>query len=312
MTESSAMKTIRNLPVPLLPTMVGAITLSNVYQGLGYEWIRHIMMCLGALVWILYVVKLITNFQTCKKEYETTVPSSLYAGFTMIAMLLSSYLFPWFPGAAKGIWLAAIAVHAVHIAVFLWTHVIRNFNWDVFVPSWFVTCNGIMVSTVIGGVMKEPLISKIIVYYGIAIYVILIPFMIYRLMTKELKEAFVHTQAIVLAPCSLCLVSYLNMIENPSRFLVIFLYLCVLLSLLFILVKLPEFFSYSFTPAFAGLTFPMAIGIVASTKMAAWLGAQGMERLSAAVVQLAGIQIYITTAIVGFVLFNFAKLLLKK
>ena len=47
---------------------------------------------------------------------------------------------------------------------------------DTFVPSWFVTYNGIMVSTVVGGVMNEPLIGKIVVYYGIAVFTVIIPF----------------------------------------------------------------------------------------------------------------------------------------
>ena len=54
--------------------------------------------------------------------------------------------------------------------VFTYNNVIKNFNMQTFVPSWFVTYNGIMVSTVVGGVMNEPLIGKIVVYYGIAVF----------------------------------------------------------------------------------------------------------------------------------------------
>lgn len=55
----------------------------------------------------------------------------------------------------------------------------------------------------------------------------------------------------------------------------------------------------------------MAIGIVASIKMSAFLTAQGYEFLGSIVKELSGIQIYMTTAIISFVLYNFAKMLVK-
>ena len=95
---------------------------------------------------------------------------------------------------------------------------IKGVNKDTFVPTWFVTYNGIMVSTVVGGVMNEPTIGKIVVYYGIAVLIIIMPFMLYRLATTDIKDAVHHTQAILLAPSSLCLVSYLNFIKEPNKF----------------------------------------------------------------------------------------------
>ena len=180
---------------------------------------------------------------------------------------------------------------------------------QTFVPSWFVTYNGIMVSTVVGGVMNEPLIGKIVVYYGIAVLTIIMPFMVYRLAKHKINDPVFHTQAIVLAPSSLCLVSYFNFIKTPNAFVVYYLYALVIAALLFIIIKLPKFFSFAFHPGFAGLTFPMAIGIVASNKMSAYLIAQGYETFGSIVNQIAGIQIYLTTAIIGMVLFNFYKLL---
>jgi exfoliative toxin A/B len=86
---------------------------------------------------------------------------------------------------------------------------------------------------------------------------------------------------------------------------------CVLASLTFIIVKLPKFFAFPFAPGFAGLTFPMAIGIVASTKMAGYLSGAGQEQLAGMVKQLSGIQIYLTAMIVGYVLLNFVIMALR-
>ena len=60
---------------------------------------------------------------------------------------------------------------------------------------------------------------------------------------------------------------------------------------------------------FAGLTFPMAIGTVASSKMSAYLIGQGYEILGNIINQISGIQIYITTGIISVVLFKFFMLL---
>lgn len=305
------MERLERMPVPVLPTFVGALTLSNVYSGMGYVWVRHLTMWAATIVLLLYIVKLVKYPGTCKKEYETVVPSSLYAGFFMVMMILGSYYFDYVPALGKGMLLLAVALHAVHILVFTYRNVIKSREINTFVPSWFVTYNGIMVSCVVGGAMNIGHILKYVLYYGIAVYFMILPFMLRRLVKVEVKPPVYHTMAVLLAPCSLCVVSYLNLSKTPNQVLLYVLYACVLASLVFVVVKLPKFFAFSFVPGFAGMTFPMCIGIVATNKMSAYFAAAGKEGLSKAAVQLSGIQIYLTTMIVGFVLLNFLMMALK-
>ena len=305
------MNRLERMPVPVLPTFVGALTLSNVYSGMGYPWVRHLTMWAATIVLLLYIVKIVKFPMTCKKEYEAVVPCSLYAGFTMVTMILGSYYFDYIPVLGKGMWAVAVAIHAIHILIFTYRNVIQKRDINTFVPSWFVTYNGIMVSCVVGGAMNAAGILKYIVYYGIVIYFVIIPIMIWRLMTVEVKASIYHTMAVVLAPCSLCVVSYLNVIKEPNQMLLYILYACVLVSLAFIIIKLPKFFAFPFAPGFAGMTFPMAIGIVASTKMAGYLNGIGNAGLANIVTQISGFQIYLTSMIVGYVLLNFAMMALK-
>ena len=305
------MNRLERMPVPVLPTFVGALTLSNVYSGMGYAWVRHITMWVATIIFLLYIVKIAKFPKVCQKEYETVVPCSLYAGFTMVLMILGSYYFDYVPALGKGMWAVGLCIHAVHILVFTYRNVIKNRDINTFVPSWFVTYNGILVSCVVGGAMNAAGILKYVVYYGIIIYFIIIPIMIWRLLKVEVKAPVYHTMAVVLAPCSLCVVGYLNVIPTPNQTLLYILYACVLVSLLFIIIKLPKFFSFPFAPGFAGMTFPMAIGIVASTKMAGYLTGMGNEALAAVVKQISGIQIYLTTMIIGYVLLNFLIMALK-
>ncbi len=299
------MERLERLPVPVLPTFVGALTLGNVYAGMGYAWVRHLSMWAATAILLLYILKIACYPKTCRKEYQMTIPCSLYAGFTMVLMILGSYYFDYVPALGKAAWCVGVAAHAVHILIFTYRNVVRARNIDTFVPSWFVTYNGIMVSSVVGGAMDAKPVLTVVVYYGIAIYFILIPLMVWRLLAVEVKPGAYHTMAVVLAPCSLCLVSYLNVVDAPVPWLVWLLYGCVLASLTFIVVQLPKFFAFPFAPGYAGLTFPMCIGIVATNKMAGFLAGAGKESLSAWVSQLGGIQVYLTTMIVGYLLLNF-------
>ena len=141
---------LKNMPVPVVATMLGAATLSNVYQSLGFDWVRHLSMWASTLVLLFYIAKIIIHPSAVKAEYSNTVPASLYAGITMVTMILCSYYKVWFPTACKWIFITAVCVHAVHILVFLCRNVFKGVNLDTFVLSWFVTFNGIMVSLVAG------------------------------------------------------------------------------------------------------------------------------------------------------------------
>lgn len=311
MTKKTFKTRLSNIPVPILATMVGAMTLSNLWAPLGYVWIRHIIMWSAAIILLCYIGKILFHFDIFKKEYSNTVPASLYAGFSMITMILGSYVFDYSPAIGKALWFIGLGIHAVHLCVFLYRNVAKNFKLDTFVPSWFVTLNGIMVSTVVGGVMDEPLICTIIVYYGILALVIVMPFMVVRLLKHPLADPLFHTKAIVLAPSSLCVVSYLNIISNPNPIIVYVLYIVVFVSVLYVLCNLPKFFSFSFHPGFAGLTFPMAIGTVATNKVSGFIIANGFESLGNILKQVGGIQLFITTGIITFVLFNFFMLFIN-
>jgi len=307
------MKRLERIPVPLLPCFVGALTLSNVYGGLGFSLLRQIVMCVAAIVAACYIVKMIVYPKTCLKEYRQVIPCSLYGGFSMTLMILGSFLneigFP----AGRMLWFAGVAIHAAHILVFTVRNVILKRNIITFMPSWYVTYNGIMVACVSGGAMKAKSILTVITWYGIGVYLLILPFMLVRLLKVEIKPQMYHTQAVLLAPCSLCVVSYINVLgeANPAPWLLFLLYACVICSTLFIILKLPAFFSFPFTPGYAGITFPMAIGIVATQKMSAYLAGHGSQAAADVLTQIAGIQIFLTTMIIGYVLLRFLMMFLR-
>jgi len=300
---------VAGLPVALLPTMVGAITLSNVYYSVfSFAWIMHLTTIAAMVIWLLAVVKIIIHFDIFLGEYKNPVLASLYAAVTMLLMLFGAYLHPFFPEFGKGLWLAAILLHSVQILIFTYRHLIKSRSWDTFVPTWLVAYLGILVSVAVGGRMDELLLNRMIFYYGLVTCCVLVVFLIYRLSTRPLAPIFLHSKCIFLAPPSLCLVGYLTVMEYINPLVAYLLYAIVLLMFLYFLKNLPAFFSVPFAPGFAGLTFPNAIGIVASLQMSWYLESVGNVVLSQIVREIAGIQIYITTAVIAFVLYKFIKM----
>ena len=307
------MNKLKGMPVPLLPTMVGACTLANVLSNFdGFTWVRNVTFIAATIIWCVYCLKIVFHFDTCKKEYLQTVPSSLYAGFTMLMFLMGSFYLPYNEMIGKGLWSVGVVIHAIHICIFTYRNIITGRNWDTTVPSWFVTYNGIMVAAVVGAPMGMPMVCKVLTIYGIIIFTLLIPFMIYRLIKFPIKPGMYHTQAIVLAPSSLCVVCYLTHFEGAINTIILYyLYIAVILAIVFICYKLPSFFDVPFYPGFAGLTFPMAIGIVATTKFCGFLMANGNESLAAILTQVKGFQIYFTCGLLFYVLLNFIRMFIN-
>ena len=310
------MERLEKIPVPVIATFLSFLTLGNVYGGLGFVWLRYLIMTCGTVFIICYILKIVIYPGTCLKEYDQTIPASLYGAFSMVLMVLGSFYYEIGLGFGRIIWFIAVAIHFIHIILFTLKHTFGNVlsrkNFIPMMPSWFVTYNGWMVACVTGGKMNAAPILKVITIYGCIIYLVLVPFMIWRLMNVEIMSAAYHTMAVLLAPCSLCVVSLVNVYGTPNSAILMVMYFCVLASLAFIIIKLPDFFSFQFYPGFAGLTFPMAIGVVASQKMAGYLTNAGNEAMANAVTQLSGLQIFLTTMLVGYVMLMFTKMFLKK
>ncbi len=293
------------LPVSILPTFVGVATLGNVYAMLGYGFIQHFSMILAMFVLIMYICKMVKFPKVIVKDYQNQVSASLFSGFTMLLMSIGNYITNYNHTLGETLWLIGIWIHICHIILFSYKYIIKGWDWDSFLPSSFVTYAGLLVSVVVGDHMGDRQLLTYIVYFGIIAYFTLLPIIIYRLVKLEVKLHVYHTMAVVLSPCSLCLAGYIGVVENKSLALITVLYGCIMISLLFIVAMLPKFFAISFNPGFAGMTFPMAIGVIASIRMSEYLMITGNTLMGNIVHQIAGVQIYLTTMTVSYVVLNF-------
>lgn len=296
------------LPVGAIATCVGLATLSNVYLALGFSGLRHLTMISVSFVWVGAMIKMLRYRKAFLTDYDLVVPSSLYATFTMLTMILGSYFFDFNHYIGRGIWLAGVGLHALHILVFTYRHVVKGIKFETMTPSWFVTYVGFLVSVVVGVPKGFPNLLMGIVFYGLGIFVILLPFMVWRMVKKPLPPQFGMTRAIFLAPTSLVIVGYLNVAQNPHTWFVVFLYGILFITIAYVVIKLPGFLGKPFNPGHAALTFPTAIALVATMRVANFLLAGGYETAGNLLRQFFGIQLWVTTAIIAYVAYGFLKI----
>lgn len=311
------MSKLKGLPIGFVGTCVGLATLSNVYNLLGFSWVRHVCMCLAGFAALLGILKVILFFPKVQEEYKSGVLAAMYTTITMNTMLFGTYIAGYNPAIGKAIFLAGVFVHMAMILCYTTYHIIMNFKVEFLLPSYFVTYNGLLVSTVAGINMLPPKLAMGITFYGIGVYVLILIFLIPRIITKPIPANFVQTKTVLLAPCSLCLVSYLNfnnveslkMYFNPIIALV--LYICVLLTFIYILFNIFKFFENGFTPLFGALTFPMAIGTLAGYRAGAFFTPiEAYKSLGILAANVTGFQLLISSTFMCLVFFNFVKMYL--
>ncbi len=294
-----------NLPVSVMPTFVGVATLGNAYNSIGFSFIRHFSIFMLFLIFLLFTGKYIKFPATLKKDYSNQITASLISGYPMALMILAAYISESSFKIGKAVWFFGIILHATHIIYFTYKHIIKDWDLDSFLPSTFVTYAGINVSGVVGAHMGEEKLLGALIYFGISAYFILLVPILYRLIKLDVKIQVYHSMAVVLSPCSIGLAAYLVVVEEKSLLLISMLYVCILISLSFIIFLLPKFFAIAFNPGFAGITFPMAIGVVASMRMHDYLLSIEYDTLAEIVRQISGVQLYLTTMTVSYVVLNF-------
>lgn len=296
---------VSKLPLPIVPATLGMLVLSGVYDTLGFPFVHWVAVAASTAVAVLYLLKIIFHLKSVvAAEYANPMVAALYPTVPMLVMALCVFYAQLIPSVwdeARVVFFIMLGVLCVHVAVFFIRFFLRSFEWETFVPSWYVTTNGIMVTTVVGMPFMPRLLAVGIVVWGIAIYVVVTPFMLWRIKHHEVAETMMHSQAIMLQPCSMCLASYANVFPEPNLVLLVLLFACVAISLAYVVTKLPRFFSVQFHPGYAGMTFPMAMALLAVRGFADALANSGFMQAAWAAEQLAGLQLILATAIVTVV-----------
>ncbi|OTN75977.1 hypothetical protein A5886_001053 [Enterococcus sp. 8G7_MSG3316] len=301
-------RTVATLPVGMIATTLGLCTLSNAYNFFELAAIRYLMMSFGCLVWILAAIKILICRDVFLKEYKQVVPASLYATFAMLTAVLSSFIFPYSFYAGTFFWYLAVTMHIIHIGLFSYRNVVKHFDKASFLPTWFVTYVGLLVPVVVGGPIGHPLLQKIIVGYGFIATLTLVPLMLVQKIPSKMNV----TRMIFLAPLSLCIVGYLNVIEQPNLFVLLFLLSCLTVALIMLTSRIPSFLARPFDPTFASMTFPLGICTVALYRGAQFLSGNGFDFSASILYHIFSLVLFFATGVLLFVGYRFTAAFIKE
>lgn len=307
---------LSKLPLPIVPTTLGMLVLSGVYDTLGFPLVHWVAVAVSTVIVVLYLMKIVFHLKSVvAAEYANPVVAALYPTVPMLVMVLCVFyaqLIPLVWDGARVVFFIMLGVLCVHVSVFFIRFCLLSFQWETFLPSWYVTTNGIMVTTVVGMAFMPRWLAVVIVVGGIIIYAAVTPFMLWRIRRREIAQTMMHTQAVMLQPCSMCLASYANVFPEPNLVILVSLFVCVALSLAYVVIKLPQFFSVQFHPGYAGMTFPMAMALLAVRGFADALANTGLMQAAWAAEQLAGVQLILATTIVTVVSVRLLGLLCRE
>ncbi|MGL4874075.1 MAG: hypothetical protein ACRC30_05430, partial [Clostridium sp.] len=172
-------------------------------------------------------------------------------------------------------------------------------------PCWYVLLAGISVSCVTSEAMHAKTLVKPIFYFVVIAVLTSLPVVIYRLKTVEVPDGQYPLIGIFGAPGSLITISYVTLYPKANVYLVTFFFALSLAAVIFDYLNLPRVMSLKFAPTFAGYTFPLAIALVAATKVFGYLTKHGYHTYASILKWICGIEFFMATAIIGFILFKF-------
>lgn len=300
---------LENYPIGICGTSLGLITVSSAWQLNGISFLKPLAIIFAIVAIALMILRIIIFPKKAIEEIKNPVLGSFYPTIDMTLMLIAAYFLNVAPTFAKTLWIICIVIHFVLFVLFF-TFRIKNFKFEDMVPSWFVVWVGVVVAGVTSTGMGHDRLAQYLFYFGFVIYIITWPIMLYRVFNhKALEEHKLPTIGIMAAPASLCLVGYITAFKVLNPIILVILTIISLINLILVYTYIIGFIKKGFAPTYAALTFPLAISIMAAYKLSNYLMKVGV--FGSYIFKVIGdIEIFIGTAVIFYVLYNFILLLI--
>lgn len=260
------LKILATLPASLTGLALGIAGLTGALGTVFAPSIAAIGCVITAVLVFSILLRNIVHFPIFIQEFKHPVSGSYIPTLFMASMLVAAYIVPYVRWFGVALWLVAIVGHLAICVNFIYYR-IKFFHHDHIVPSWFVPPVGIVVACVTSVDMGFPLLARVLFYVGFGAYCILLPIILYRLFFgTRLTDEQLPTFAIMGAPANLCLAGLLTVFPNASPYVVHALLALGVMTTLLVYLFFIRIIQLSFTPGFASLTFPLAVGATAVLK----------------------------------------------
>lgn len=200
---------IKKLPIPVVALMLALAVTGNLVVSYGNIY-RNIFGIFATIFLILTLIKIIKYPKKIVEDLNNPVIASVFPALSMGIMVISTYIKPFASSFAFAVWIIGLILHVVLIFYFTKKYVIKFDIKKVF-PSWYIVYVGIVTGSVTAPVFEMTNIGKILFWFGLISYLILLPIILYRVLKiKEIPEPALPTIVILAAPASLCLAGYMN------------------------------------------------------------------------------------------------------
>ena len=294
---------IEKIPIPICGLILAFLSLGNLLNDI-HPLLKVACGIIGIALLILILSKLVLYPEKIKDDFKNPIIASNSGTFSMSLMILSTYISPFMPSLAYGIWILGVALHILLIIYFTYHFIIRNFNISTVYPSYWIVFVGITMGAITAHAHNLDEIGFIFFLAGFIGMIFTFPLAIYRYIKyKDIPNANKPLICIFTAVLSILIVGYLNSYNDISIEFLIIMYIFACIFYIFALTKLIEYRNLDFYPSFAAFTFPFVISGLATKGVISKIGSNIILN------SVLSIETVIATAIVLYVLIRYMKFL---
>ena len=297
---------IEKIPVPICGLILASLSLGNLLND-THPHLRVICAAIGIIFMILIISKLFLYPKNIRKDFENPIIASNSGTFSMSLMLLSTYISPFIPNIAYGVWILGVALHILLMIWFTYHFIIHNFDISTVYPSYWIVFVGITMGSITAHAHGLDEIAFMFFWVGFTAMVITLPLITYRyLKYKDIPDANKPLICIYTALFSILIVGYVNSYNNISTVFLEVMYLLACIIYIFALTKLIEYRNLEFYPSFAAFTFPFVISGLATKGVISKIGPNIILN------GILNIETIIASAMVLYVIIRYMKFLSRK
>jgi len=267
---------IRNVPIPVCGLAVGLASLDR-FLSQNYDFYEYSIFALfSAIMILLFAMRIVTDIKGIKKDLESPILFSILSTCPMTLLILATYLFEVSDVAGQILWLASLVWVFAMMPIFFVRFVIK-FDINKVFPSWFVMFVGSVVSSITSVAVGFTDIGKIVFWFGLISYAILMPVISYRaLIVKKIPEPAIPNLAIFAAPANLLLVGYITVYGSSASDVLVGVLAAIGMACYFaVLTYMPFMLKRKFYPSYGAFTFPMVISMTSISLIGAFFDLSG-------------------------------------
>ncbi|MBQ6511198.1 TDT family transporter [Methanobrevibacter sp.] len=294
---------IEKIPIPICGLILALLSLGNLLNDV-HPHLRVICAAIGIILMISIILKLILYPKNIKEDFKNPIIASNSGTFSMSLMLLSTYLQPFMPNIAYGVWIFGVALHILLMIYFTHHFIIRNFDISTVYPSYWIVFIGITMGAITANAHGLDGLGFIFFLVGFIAMIITLPLVVYRyLKYSDIPDANKPLICIFNAVLSILIVGYINSYNHISLGFLGIMYLFACIFYIFALAKFIEYRNLDFYPSFSAFTFPFVISTLATKGVISKIGSKIILN------GVLSIETVIATAIVLYVLTKYIKFL---